>query len=411
MQNLLFILAICLLTHQLVQGLNLSDDGKYNKIDRESKVSLYGEQRLPLKVGSDKSRKLDSACKTTSSNGFCEECESNLYFLVGRECKSCSDLLENCLKCSIIGCEECYGDYTLTTDLNMIKSEIICTKNSRKCDRTITYINSERKSMNLCVVEYNFFYSFSEDFLSATFTIVSLAIGIPCFIIYVVMIIVCIVKICRRENQIRGSRPLDREQLKKKHITCSICGKRRRRSSNSKKLLKEVGNLNGNNNIEENQNRNDYEIIPNNSPLQQPENTAANRSPEVNAQLNLNQDSAEILPCQGFLCYLCVKVAEENLKTGVYPKCVHCNERVIWFYDADAERVAEESVNQPEEVLNSSINRDDQDKCIVCFKRNIDSVIPCANKPRHKLHRECLMRFLKDSRHGGCPICRTNLFE
>ena len=48
------------------------------------------------------------------------------------------------------------------------------------------------------------------------------------------------------------------------------------------------------------------------------------------------------------------------------------------------------------------------DECAICLLPNIDSVIPCENKPKHKLHKYCLTQYM-DSSYKFCPYCKSKL--
>lgn len=60
----------------------------------------------------------------------------------------------------------------------------------------------------------------------------------------------------------------------------------------------------------------------------------------------------------------------------------------------------------------NKVKKKEKETCVVCFRRNPDAVIPCDNKPKHKLHKRCLADFYfsnNNSSKFNCPICRSEL--
>jgi hypothetical protein len=68
-------------------------------------------------------------------------------------------------------------------------------------------------------------------------------------------------------------------------------------------------------------------------------------------------------------------------------------------------------VEKEKEIKEDVINHDhEHQSCSICLEPNPDCVIPCKNKPFHRLHKFCLHTYLS-KRYVNCPICKAGLYS
>ena len=119
------------------------------------------------------------------------------------------------------------------------------------------------------------------------------------------------------------------------------------------------------------------------------------------------------LNCGGHLCFICFEKSKQNLKTGFYPKCLHCSKLVIWYINEENNFIDKDDIKLELMIKNS----EEFEFCVLCNKTDVpESVVPCPNRPLHKSHINCLINYistnsiLENLSHSIiCPICKGKL--
>jgi len=299
-----------------------------------------------------------SNCSYSADDSTCSNCIPYNYLITpDGSCSSCESAFPNCQYCGENGCEQCNSGFNLVSyDDNQY---IVC------------------ESYSTCK-QYNFFYSrfgqklkycsmLANDSKTTTILIILLAIFISLvLLISLVIIIVFLIK------KYKG--PVIASNIIERHTKCSLCYKEK----------------------------------------------------------DENTEQVNTLPCGGFICINCESKAKECLSTGEYNKCLTCKKLVTWYaYNNIELQVQNQDVLNTDERLNPiQVKNDDgglavpnkieisnNGVCVVCLKSEPlpCAVIPCVNKPKHKLHESCLGEYYKNYYKGNkrevlfCPICRTEV--
>ena len=169
--------------------------------------------------------------------------------------------------------------------------------------------------------------------------------------------------------------------------------------------------------------------------------------------------------CKGFLCLPCYIETIQNCKTGNYFRCQYCNKFVICFIDHEkkTENVYKYNIDSLNIVINEESKKNQEDidvinkeavdnkeserindviifgntnavestgrniqiqeinqnnlsiksnkaneDCGICLGEKPDAIIPCDNRPFHRLHKYCLSEYINND-YKQCPLCKTNL--
>lgn len=81
------------------------------------------------------------------------------------------------------------------------------------------------------------------------------------------------------------------------------------------------------------------------------------------------------------------------------------------YLDLDNHKKAENQMTLQDNIEEKKDNNDlsqIKDECGICLLEGINAVIPCSNKPKHRLHKYCLASLLQ-WKYKICPICKTEL--
>ncbi len=299
-----------------------------------------------------------SNCSIETSNN-CKNCVPYSFFYSNGFCQSCSIIFTNCQYCSSSGCEQCMKGYTLT--VLDIQGILYCSQNPQCYDQGNLLSRFNQK----------IFYCVVSAFPSST--------NVQSIILAVILSIICIVCVLSASVIIIKKRQLRKNAVKVvEHNSCSLC-----------KTEKE----------------------------------------KVKADEKEVFDSVNILPCGGFLCKSCKGIAKNALTTGNYSSCKICERLVTWYITPPIENNNDNN-NIPQTDHRLNINSDNngsvgvenrieiinEDNCVICLKNTpiTTAIIPCLNKPKHKLHDKCLGDFYNafyqnTKKELVCPCCRTKV--
>ena len=293
-------------------------------------------------------------------------------------CQSCISLHDpNCETCTKNKCTYCNKKYILNTSYNT------CLTCSQAISNKICYSDCSNKQCNICMV-----YIRRDDKLIKSCIP---SINIICIISYVawgLFVLFCIMSF----------------------IQWFIKWKRKRMSNNPNNYNKEI----------------------------HPEICSICESKDI---LDKNE---YITNCLGYLCKKCYCIVSNTCNSGNYIKCRFCFVMVICFIDRIKKTEKEykkiiKDVNvvvNNDSSVNSSVNSNsyipvrrnnyftninnevngnnnsinsnsNSNPCSICLKENPNAVIPCQNKPYHKLHKYCLVEYI--TKYSRCCLCKTSL--
>lgn len=321
-----------------------------------------------------------SGCTYSDLDPTCRKCVPYTNIITNfKTCQLCSSLIPNCQYCSVSGCDQCDSGYTLIVSGN--QNYVSCRSiDSTQCINYGSYLSRFGETLQYCRVS-NMPYTSS----STSGIIIGVLLGIFFSLVFVASITIVVILIIRKVKKIDKIQTFTYAA----HMNCSLC------------------NL-------------DKETI---------------RRREGNYFDNIN-----ILSCGGFLCNSCRVKARDCFQTGRYHQCLTCKRLVTWFvtnaidlnlnqnqyYQSNVapqtnERIVSKEERNIQQLQSGNVielpNILDENYCVVCLKSDPipNAVIPCANKPKHKLHDNCLADYYKthfQKENPGkltCPICRTDV--
>ncbi len=302
-----------------------------------------------------------SNCSYSPDDSTCSNCIPYDYSITpDGNCSSCDSQFPNCQYCGENGCEQCNSGFNLISYDD--QQYIVCEKYS-SCK------------------QYNFFYSRFGQKLKycsmlandnkSTILIILLAILIS-IVLLIALVIIIVFLIKKFKGQVAAN---ENNTIIERHNKCSLCDKEK-------------------------------------------------------DTVNIDQDNT--LPCGGFICTNCESKAKGCLSTGEYNKCLTCKKLVTWYAFNKIElQIQNQEVLNTNERLNpdnavkdnneltipNKIEISNSGVCVVCLKSEPipSAIIPCINKPKHKLHDSCLGEYYKNYYKGNkrealsCPICRTQV--
>lgn len=285
-------------------------------------------------------------------------------FLQGDSCRPCETQIKGCYECLSNHCLLCYPSYKLYQEQST--QSLICVSSSVECQVYSKIENPKNEKVDVCVKLKD----------SQFGLIIGLCALAPVLVIVVLIAVRVYYSSSVRQTVKRRLDPI----TKKTHPTCSLCNDQKAFTRPRKQLT--------------------------NVDLRATNVRKDQFTPEVlNPELRRR---AKMVPCGGFVCADCERGFLKACLAGRYPRCLHCQERVLFFQEDLMEDL---EASQKVDVSCTSADRIREDLCVICFKGGLECAIPCENKPRHLLHRKCLAYMLQGKNIGEvkCPICRTGV--
>lgn len=366
-------------------------------------------------------------------------------------------------------CYDCFSKYSSCSNCNLKSESTVTNTCNNICSDNDTYSVNKNKCVNnsgnnSCSSDQEgnsgYIQLGGTCFSVAFFIILMFGIGmifiIVCFFIFLAILRV----ISRREAALKNAEKKNSEyMIKDDHCKrCSICNVNLIARANCKFYSKDDlhtvvdKGLNKDQgeeiNIDSQTNRFKYD---NN-------NNAINiESIDLQTKNDIEKD-AKVLYCGGYICKECQSRFEENLSLGIYKRCAYCNKYIIGYFDnldinssRHSNREKQININSDKlDALNANnnnnsnkniiVNSDEKIEakltdstkkvfketkglninnnsnnsyskenvlCFICQEYNPETVIPCKNKPQHKVHKNCFAKLL-DQNIFSCPICRTS---
>ena len=388
-------------------------------------------------------------CVYNINDPLCERCIPYTHFKSSAMCYNCSNHIQFCKYCSYDkGCEECYNTHKLySTSIDLY---ISCIEKRVKCSSTKKILTRFNEKIEIC---YEDIEDLNNDDSSISYEnnyliiLVIVIVGSLLTTIVIICFITCILKKYFNKNTKKRK---NKAVYNLNHNKCSICGKCKNELLKSNVSLNEENKLNCDGILcnlcidiaKENCLKGEYVncveckklviwfVSKDKEEISINDNVCNNKNIIESSNVNniyINQLNSNTIALKNSdlikkeINNNCIDISKNN-NTAVNNinnsnltskrKSILSNNKTT---NVDKEIVYNCNINK---YSNNHMSLDDNDNnCVVCFKKNPNAVIPCKYKPLHKLHDKCLADFYhsyynkckNNAKLFLCPICRSDL--